>query len=164
MPVLIASLAFNLLIIGAAGAMIYQHVFSGMSMHRMPPAPRGHPRARPGRPGLMLRAAFLTLRQMPRERRRQLRQRARQRRAQIRQAYVDVARARAELARIVTAPRFDEQAYDRAMRKLRAADVRARQRVLDLMDAFLRDLTPQERKLFGDNMKRAARGWKRRRN
>jgi len=163
MPVLIASLAFNLLIIGAAGAMIYHHFSSGMSARMMARSAQDHPQARLGRPGLMLRAAWRTLRQMPRKRRQILRQQAREYRAQIRQAYREVARARDELARIVTAQRFDKQAYEQAMQRLRAADIRARQKVLDLMDAFLRALTPQERKLFGDNMKRAGRGWKWRR-
>ncbi len=164
MPVLIVSLAFNLLIIGAAGAMIYHHFFSGMPARMMTRFAQDHPQARLGRPGLMLRAAWRTLRQMPAERRQALRQQAEDYRAQIRRAYLEVARARDDLARIVTAPEFDQQAYDQAMQKLRAADIRARQKVLDLMDAFLRALTPQERKLFSDNMKHAGkhagRGWK----
>jgi uncharacterized membrane protein len=126
----------------------------GMGMR---PAAAGK-RARPamGRPGLMLIASWRLLHELPRERRRALRRLVRERRDAIRKAYGEVAAARARLAEILATDPFDETAFAQTMRALRAADTQARARVLDLAEAFIKSLTPQERKLYARKIREAA--------
>ncbi len=161
MPLLVVSLALNLLVAGAIGAMLYHHFAGGFhgnaramgqKMHAM-----GHDRpARLGRPGLMLIASWRLLRELPRERRKALRQVIRQRRGEIRRAYAKVAGARARLAQILAGEPFDEAAYAEAMKTLREADTAARASAVALADAFIRALTPQERRLYAQEIRKAA--------
>ena len=147
---LFASLALNLLIFGAIGAKIYKrHAYGPMeyAMTSMKHG-KGHRAAAFGRPGLMLRASRRLLRRLPEERRRALRAIAASRREAIRAAYAEVGRARRALIEALAKEPFDEAAYAAAMERLRKADTAARMAVLDLSDAFLRALTPEERDLY----------------
>ena len=169
MPLLVVSLALNLLVAGAIGAMLYHHFAGGAygarpgatsmnvrDMRQRMAAMRHDRPARLGRPGLMLIASWRLLRELPRERRKALRQVIRQRRGEIRRAYAKVAGARARLAQILAGEPFDEAAYAEAMNTLREADTAARAKAVALADAFIRALTPQERRLYAREIRKAA--------
>ncbi len=162
---LFLSLALNLLVLGAVGAMVYKHFESGMSGYGMHDMWRGktmHERAALGRPGLMLRASRRLMWRLPRARREALRGIASAHRETIRTAYAQVGRARQQLIDALAAEPFDESTYAAALARLRKADTAARMAVLDLADAFLRALTPAERRLYGRILRKmGARGrWK----
>ncbi len=165
-PLLVVSLALNFLVAGAVGAMVYNHYAARGGLGPPPGAGGAARRMRlsaMGRPGVMLLASWRMLRELPPERRKALRGLVTERRASIREAYEEVARARDELARILSADTLDKAAYEAAIGRLRRADARAREKVVDLADAFIRALTPAERKLYARRMREtaAARKWRR---
>ncbi len=160
LPLLLVSLAFNFLVVGAIGAMIARHYLDrkiwGVSDIRQMDA-RWKRHAAMGRPGRMLRASRRLLRELPQERRKALSDLVRKHGRAIREAYVKVGEARARLAAVIAAGSFDEAAYAEAMKELRKADAAARLKVLDLADAFLRALTPQERRRYAELLRDASR-------
>ena len=160
LPLLLVSLAFNFLILGAVGSMIVRHYLDrkAWGIHdarRMDASWKRH--ATLGRPGRMLRASRRLLRELPEERRKALSALVRKHGRTIREAYVKVGEARARLAALIAAEPFDEGAYAAAMKELRKADAAARMKVLDLADAFLRALTPQERRRYAELLRDASR-------
>ncbi len=165
LPLLLVSLAFNFLIIGAVGAMIARHyldrkVWGIHDIRKMDARWKRH--AALGRPGRMLRASRKLLRELPEERRKALSALVGKHGRAIREAYVKVGEARARLAAVIAAEPFDEKAYADAMKDLRRADAAARMKVLDLADAFLRALTPEERRRYAEILRRNAyRRWHR---
>ncbi len=160
LPLLLVSLAFNFLIIGAVGSMVARHYLDRKvwGIHDARRTDVGWKRhAALGRPGRMLRASRQLLRELPEERRKALSALVRRHGRAIREAYAKVGEARARLATVITTEPFDEKAYDAAMKKLREADAAARMKVLDLADAFLRALTPQERRRYAELLRDASR-------
>jgi len=162
LPLLLVSLAFNLLVVGAVGAMVARHYLDrkvwGVHDGRMDA--RWKRRAALGRPGRMLRASRRLLRELPAERRKELSELVRRHRRAIREAYAKVGEARARLAAVIAGDPFDGNAYAEAMKALREADAAARMKVLDLADAFLRALTPEERRRYAELL-RDASGYRR---
>ncbi len=161
--ILFASLAVNLLVAGAFGTLLYMHDAGRPPgwMDRMAMR-HGHLPARmrqliiAGRPGLLVRATWATLRTLPSERKRILMQKLAPHREQVRKAYAEVARLRLRLVKLLKADTFDEQAYVALMQELRRADLRARRHVIDLADTCIRALTPQERRIFARKLERLA--------
>ncbi len=165
LPLLLVSLAFNFLVVGAVGAMIARHYLDrkiwGVDDPRKMDA-RWKRHAALGRPGRMLRASRKLLRELPEERRKELSALVRKHGRAIREAYVKVGEARARLAAVIATEPFDEGAYAEAMKELRQADAAARMKVLDLADAFLRALTPEERRRYAEILRRNSyRRWHR---
>ncbi len=157
---LLVSLAFNFLILGAVGAMVARHYLDRKAwgihdMHKMDDRWKRH--AALGRPGRMLRASRKLMRELPEERRKALSDLVRKHGRAIRQAYAKVGEARARLAEILATEPFDGQAYAEAMQALRKADTAARMKVLDLADTFLRALTPQERRRYAELLRDTSR-------
>ena len=160
LPLLLVSLAFNFLVVGAVGAMIARHyldrkVWGVHDTRKMDARWKRH--AALGRPGRMVRASRRLLRELPEERRKALSELVRKHGRNIREAYVKVGKARARLAAVIATEPFDGKVYAEAMKELREADAAARMKVLDLTDAFLRALTLQERRRYAELLRDAAR-------
>ncbi len=160
--ILFVSLAVNLLIAGAFGAMLYMHYAEkppawmermAMRHNRLPENMR---QLLAGRPGLLVRATWATLRALPPERKRALMQKLTPHREQVRKAYAEVARLRLRLVELLKDGSLDEQAYTALMKDLRRADLIARRHVIDLADTCIRALTPKERRIFARKLKRLA--------
>ncbi len=158
---LVLSLAVNLLVLGAVGTMAYFH-FRG-------PAWMTHgewrgkmnaqtlQRAALGRPGLMVRALWRTLRTLPEERRRALRPLLREHRQAIRQAYAEVGRLRLALAELLETAPADEARRQTLLRDLERAESQTRRHIVLLIGTFLENLTPEERRLFAEKLRRFER-------
>ena len=160
--ILFNSLAVNLLIAGAFGAMLYMHYADNPPawMERMAlrhnRLPQHMRQLLAGRPGLLVRATWATLRALPSERRKELMQRLTPHREKVRKAYAEVARLRLRLVELMKEGAMDEKAYAELMERLRRADLIARRHVLDLADTCIRALTPKERRIFARKLERLA--------
>jgi uncharacterized membrane protein len=140
--VLILSLAFNLLVIGAVSAKFVA----------------GHKWAkRWGGAVSVLHEGRHFIRSLPRERRREIREIARGHReafAPVRQAADD---ARLALAAALEREPFDKQVYAQALEKLKTALRSAADPAGDMLTKVIENLTPGERKAFGRRLKRKPR-------
>jgi uncharacterized membrane protein len=169
---LVLSLAVNLLVLGAVGTMAYFH-FSGAGSYWMShgkwrgktknPAMR---HAVLGRPGLMVRALWRTMRALPQERRRALRPLLREHRQAIRAAYAEVGRLRLQLAELLQDPTADRARLEAIAKRLEEAETATRRHIVRLVTTFLEHLTPQERRIFAEKLRQQERRrhllWRRR--
>jgi len=140
--VLIVSLAFNLLVIGAVSAKFIA----------------GHKWAkRWGGAVSVLREGRRFVHSLPRERRREIREIARAHRKAfdpVRQAADD---ARLALAAALEREPFDKQVYAQALEKLKTALRSAADPAGDMLTKVIENLTPEERKDFARRLKRKPR-------
>jgi uncharacterized membrane protein len=128
---LIASLALNLLVIGAvAGTMI------GFGKHHGPRG--GHPRGEDF--GLM----GLT-RTLPEERRKEIRKQLREERGRLRPLFEDVRTARREAADKLAAEPFDRAALESALAAVGERERTLRQEAVNIFVGHVERLTPDER-------------------
>ena len=159
--VLVLSLAVNLLVLGAVGTMAYFH-FKGTAWMthgkwRGKADEQALRRAALGRPGLMVRALWRTMRELPEERRKALRPLLREHRQAIRQAYAEVGRLRLELATLLKTAPADETRRQAILQKLERAETETRRHIVQLIGTFLENLSPEERKLFAEKLSRYER-------
>jgi len=164
LPLLIVSLSLNMIVLGAAGAMLYHHFSSG---HEGMVHARGGGEpadVRLGRPGLLLRAGWRTMRKLPRQRRRELRQVIMAHRPAIRESMREVGMLRRELARILEKQPLDTAAMNNTIKRLSLAEARARASIIKMNEDFISAMSDKERKLFARQIRKAAeRRWRRKR-
>lgn len=142
---LVASLALNLLIVGALAAAALRHRFS-------PP-----PHAR-------IQATVLDFtRTLPDERRRALFEATNAERVSIRPFRAEIRRARAESRAALQADPFDAERFKIAQDHLLAAETRARTAAQALIHAIVLKMSPQERAALAKWQHAAERPWRQRR-
>lgn len=135
---LTASLALNLLIIGAAATRYYFVSY-------------GHEDSTMGnlaKAGAMHRAGMAMMWKLPRDRREQLRQFAMSRRQQMQTNFSAIASARLKLADIIAARPFDQTAFDGAFSAVKKAEASAHAAGLSLTRDFIAKLSDDERTLY----------------
>ena len=135
---LVVSLAFNMLVIGAIGARIF-FAPQGVGMWHL---------TGPARPGALFNAGRTLMREVPLPRRAELFKLALAHRRPMRQALAEIARTRRELARTIAAKPFNEQDFRTALEKVLKAERRAHVLGHKLSAQFILALDERERALF----------------
>ncbi len=168
---LAVSLSLNMLILGAIGAMVWMRhgaepfFFSDMKLAGE--ARKGGPVAGKNgkkmrahlalaRPGLVMASVRKFLHRLPKERRRALRRHMRKHRREVVQAFRRLARARAALMHALKRENFDPAGLDAALRAMREAEAQAREAVLRMLRELVVAMTPQERRMFAQIMRKDA--------
>jgi uncharacterized membrane protein len=129
---LFASIAVNLVLIGATGGFLLRHggdVWGGPTV--------------PLVPNLLTYTGTL-----PEERRRELWTQTEDARRTMQPLRRDLRAAREETLKVLTAPVFDKQAYAQSQTRLMATDRKAREAIYNLYGEIAAHLTPEERAGF----------------
>ena len=142
---LIASLACNLLVVGALTAAAWRH-------HRHGPMP-------PIRAQTTVLDFAMTL---PHARRSELREATLAERTAVRPFRAELRRARVAARDVLLAQPFDAERFKLAQQQLLAAENRARTAAQDLFHAVVLRLTPEERIGFAHFQRAAERPWRQR--
>lgn len=139
---LVASLAFNLLVVGVFAAAAWRHRF-GPPMHA-----RGQ-------------ATVLDFtRTLPDERRRMLLEATNAERLTVRPFRAEIRRARADVRATLQAEPFDAERFKGAQDRLLAAETRARNAAQSLIHAVVLKMSPQERSALAQWQRAAERPWR----
>ncbi len=154
---LVLSLAVNLLVLGAVGTMAYFHFKGTAWMSHGQTDRQTLRRAALGRPGLMVRALWRTMRTLPEERRKALRPLLREHRQAIRQAYAEVGRLRLALTEALKTAPDDAARRQAILQQLEKAETETRRHIVQLVATFLENLTPEERRIFAERLERYER-------
>lgn len=162
----IVSLSLNMLILGAAGAMMWMHGRADALFSEFRPArhaPHGdkwrkrHASVALARPGLLMAATRRLMRRLPRARRVQLRQLMRRHRGELAPLFRQLADARRAVLKVLREEPLDRAALKQALADMRAAEMKAREGLLAMMEELMAALTPRERRMLADIMERKAR-------
>lgn len=145
---LIASLALNLLIVGAVAGTMW-----GMKKH--------HPRA-PSVRGEDFGLMSIT-RDLPPERRKELRKQLRDDRASLRPLIEEIRAARREAADRLAAEPFDRAALESAIAAVAEKQRALRQAAVTAFVGHAERLTPEERRLLAERWRKKSEGFHRRR-
>lgn len=128
---LFASVALNLVLIGATGGFLWRNRFelTEKKQHLVP--------------NLLTYTGTL-----PEDRRKELWQETAEERRTMQPLRSDLRAARDEALKILTAEKYDSQAYSAAQARLLVADAKAREAVYKLYGAIAANLTPEEKRGF----------------
>lgn len=127
---LFASLALNLVVVGATAGFLWRHSGQGPGAHRLPP-------------NLLSYTAML-----PAERQKELSARVEAQRANVRPLRRQLRAARDEVANVLAAQPFDKQRLEVVQAQLLVADQKAREAVHRLYAEIAANMTPEERRGF----------------
>lgn len=130
---LVASLALNLVLIGAAGGFLWRHFPVFQAGGVLPP------------PTLLNYASTL-----PQQRFKALLALTDGERDKVRPLRQQLREAREEMVGSLTAEPFDKARFQAAQERLLAADLKAREAVFQLYTAMAANMTPEERRAFAD--------------
>ena len=133
MPILIGSLALNLIVLGAAGSLVWRSYFG----------PEGNGIGRRVVPSVLGYAVTL-----PPARVKELEQLTKEEWQQVRPLRRTLVAAREEVIRALTAEPFDQARFAAAQAHLVEADQRSREAAFKLHAALSIHLTPQERRAY----------------
>jgi uncharacterized membrane protein len=134
MPLLVGSLALNLLVIGAAGSLLWRKHIEGSETASL---------RRRGAPNVLTYAVSL-----PPERVKELEQLTKEEWEKVRPLRSAQLAARDEVAKALTAEPFDQERFIAAQAQLATADRALREAAFDLHTAIATHLTPAERAGF----------------
>jgi uncharacterized membrane protein len=126
---LLASIALNLVLIGATGGFLLRHgseLWGGSTSHFVP--------------NLLTYTSTL-----PEERRKELWTQTEAARNTMRPLRRDLRAAREETLKVLTAATFDKQAYAESQARLMVTDRKAREAIYNLYGEIAANLTPEER-------------------
>lgn len=129
---LFASLALNLVVVGATAGFLWRHSGQGPGAHRWPP-------------NLLNYTATL-----PAERQKELAARVAAQRANVRPLRRQLRAARDEVASVLAVQPFDKQRFEAVQAQLMVADQRAREAVYQLYAEIAANMTPEERRGFAE--------------
>ena len=142
---LVASLAFNLLVVGALATAAWRH-------HRHGPSPHQRMQATV--------LDFATT--LAPERRKALREATLAERTAMHPFRVELRRARVAAREVLLAQTFDAERFKLAQQQLLVAETRARTAAQDLFYAVVSNLSPEERIKFAHFQRAAERPWRQR--
>ena len=142
---LVISLAFNLLIIGAVASKAFMphHRFGGKGIHKGYYNPLA-------RPAALIRAGRHMMRQMPHERRHEMFQLVRKHRTNMQSDKKKLAAARLELARLMASQSDNQQNFDTAYTAVKQAEAATHEKTSAMVRDFIKNLTPTERTLYAE--------------
>ena len=155
---LVLSLAFNLLIIGAVSAKVFMphHRFGGKGPH-MTHGPLA-------RPGAMYKTGRYLMRQLSRERRYEMMQLVRMHRANMQNELKNLATARLDFARLIASQPDNKAGFDKTYAAVKQAEAALHEKASALTRDFISNLTPQERVTYAEILQNPPRRrWFRRR-
>jgi len=145
---LVISLAFNLLIIGAVGSKVFKphHRFGGgPNMHSTKHGPSAHPSARPG---ALIKAGRHMMRKMSPERRQEMFQILNKHRANMQEQMKSLADTRLAFAQHLANQSDDQAEFEKAYTAVKTAEDAVRDKYSEMTSDFIKNLTPPERKLY----------------
>lgn len=147
---LVISLAFNLLIIGAVSSKVFMphHPFGSASHHKYKGFNKHQSKL--ARPGALFRANRYLLHQLPRARRKELIQLVRKHRDSMQDELLTLAAARLAFARHIDSQPENQAEFDKTYTQVKQAEVALHAKASAMTKAFISALTPAERKIYAE--------------